>query len=119
GFDRIRQELDRFDPDFVIVWGDDQFENFREDVIPPYCVLAYDDRTIRPYDSKVFGHAANFWGEPADREITVRGRPDVGRRLVEELLALGFDASYAYRPAHDDVLPHAFLNTALFLDRDR
>ena len=24
------------------MWGDDQYENFREDIIPPYCISAYD-----------------------------------------------------------------------------
>jgi hypothetical protein len=43
GFDRTRAALDEFQPDAVLIWGDDQYENFREDIIPPYAVLAYDD----------------------------------------------------------------------------
>lgn len=35
GFDRIRAEVEAFDPDVILVWGDDQYENFREDLIPP------------------------------------------------------------------------------------
>ena len=31
--DRTRAALDAFRPDFVLVWGDDQYENFREDII--------------------------------------------------------------------------------------
>jgi len=31
--------LDAFQPDVVLVWGDDQYENFREEVVPPFCVL--------------------------------------------------------------------------------
>jgi hypothetical protein len=27
---RVRRELDNFNPDVLIVWGDDQYENFRE-----------------------------------------------------------------------------------------
>src|SRR5439155_1366694 len=41
-FARARRVLDDFAPDFVVVWGDDQYENFKEDIIPPFCVLAYD-----------------------------------------------------------------------------
>src|SRR5260370_8906344 len=40
-----RRVLDEFAPDFVVIWGDDQYENFKEDVIPPFCVLAYESMT--------------------------------------------------------------------------
>jgi len=30
-FRKVRAELDAFNPDFVLIWGDDQYENFRED----------------------------------------------------------------------------------------
>ena len=38
---KARAALDEFKPDFIVVWGDDQYENFKEDVIPAFCVLAY------------------------------------------------------------------------------
>src|SRR5712691_5276105 len=41
-FRAARKILDDFNPDFVLVWGDDQYENFKEDIIPPFCVLGYD-----------------------------------------------------------------------------
>src|SRR5699024_5866280 len=34
GLDRVRATLDEFEPDVLLVWGDDQYENFREEVIP-------------------------------------------------------------------------------------
>ncbi|MCS5668782.1 MAG: extradiol ring-cleavage dioxygenase, partial [Dehalococcoidia bacterium] len=34
GFRRLRSEIDTFNPDVVLVWGDDQYENFKEDIIP-------------------------------------------------------------------------------------
>src|SRR5205814_10055598 len=33
---KTRAALDAFDPDFIVIWGDDQYENFKEDVVPPY-----------------------------------------------------------------------------------
>jgi hypothetical protein len=41
GISRVRQALDDFNPDFVLIWGDDQYENFKEDVVPAFSVLAY------------------------------------------------------------------------------
>src|SRR5262245_37103100 len=33
GFRNARRALDEFAPDFVVIWGDDQYENFKEDII--------------------------------------------------------------------------------------
>ncbi len=34
----LRRQIDAFGPDAIVVFGDDQYENFREDCIPPLCV---------------------------------------------------------------------------------
>jgi len=39
-FRKIRQKIDAFRPDVIVLWGDDQYENFQQDIIPPFCVLA-------------------------------------------------------------------------------
>ena len=49
GFERVRAALDAFRPDVVVIWGDDQYENFKEDVIPPFAILAYDDLDLHPW----------------------------------------------------------------------
>src|SRR6266446_6817363 len=45
----VRTEIEAFNPDFILMFGDDQYENFKEDVIPPFCVLAYGDLTSYPF----------------------------------------------------------------------
>ena len=40
GFRKAREALDAFKPDFVVIFGDDQYENFREDGVPSFCVFA-------------------------------------------------------------------------------
>ena len=119
GLDRVRSALDEFDPDVIIIWGDDQYENFREDLIPAVSVLAYPDREVQPYQTLVGKAMPSYWDEPADRSITIKGRPDIARDLAAGLLEDGFDIAYAYKPLHDDQLAHAFLNTVLFLDHRR
>jgi hypothetical protein len=119
GFDRVRGALEGFDPDVVIVWGDDQYENFREDLIPAVSVLAYPDREVQPYQTRVGRSFPSYWDEPTDHSITIKGRPDIGRDLAAGLLEDGFDIAYAYQPLHDQQLAHAFLNTVLFLDHRR
>ena len=38
GLRAARAALDSFKHDFVLIWGDDQYENFREDLLTPFCV---------------------------------------------------------------------------------
>ena len=38
----MREALDAFKPDIVLIWGDDQYENFKRDCIPAFCVGIYD-----------------------------------------------------------------------------
>ncbi len=116
-FRQIREEIDAFRPDLLLIWGDDQYENFREDIIPPFCVLAYPDITYQPY--RRLQSRPNVWGEPADKEFTQRGHHKAGRYLAARLLEQGIDMAYAYKPLHEDGLGHAFANTLLFLDLDR
>ncbi|TVS85089.1 extradiol ring-cleavage dioxygenase [Mycobacterium helveticum] len=123
-FEHARKALDEFAPDVVLIWGDDQYENFREDIIPPYSVQAYDDMEIRPWaqadHSSNMAGRANAWNEPADTTaFKVRGRRDIAKHLVTALLDRGIDIAYAYEPLHHPGLPHAFLNAILYLDYHR
>ena len=111
----VRRELDDFAPDLLIVWGDDQYENFKEDIVPAFSLLAYDRFEAKPWLKRP---APNYWGEPQDKMFEFRGHRSAGTFLANRLLAEGLDVAYAYEPLHDD-MPHAFLNTAVFLDWDR
>ena len=123
GLWHVRAELDAFAPDIVLVWGDDQHENFHEDLIPPYSVLCYGDLDVLPRDqaasSAMMAGKPNTWDEPADTVRPVRVAPGVARKLVEGLLQADFDVAYACKPLHHPGLAHAFLNTVLYLDHDR
>jgi Catalytic LigB subunit of aromatic ring-opening dioxygenase len=114
-FRAIRKILDDFNPDFVLVWGDDQYENFKEDIIPPFCIFAYESLTTKPWE---YNRGTNFWREPTDKTFTYKGNPAAGKFIATGMLEAGFDVSYAYKPLHHQ-LGHAFLNTLLFLDYDR
>ena len=72
GFRKCREALDAFDPDFVLIWGDDQYENFREDGVPSFCVFAMDGIDSRPY-ARAGRSNENVWGEAADTVIHTKG----------------------------------------------
>ena len=115
-FRRIRAELDAFAPDVVVIWGDDQYENFQEDFVPPFCLFALEDTALQPHSAY---DRPNVWGEPGNFEFAMRGAKEAGVALTTALLEQGVDVSYAYRLRNPKVLPHAFMNTLLFLDYDR
>ena len=115
-FRKIRRELDAFEPDLVLIWGDDQYENFREDCVPAFSILAYESIEFQPW--KNYRRGANAWDEPADKVFTVRGHRAAGKYLASALLRDAIDVAYAYKPLHHP-LGHAFANSILFLDYDR
>src|SRR6266550_5559422 len=115
GFRDARRRLDAFNPDVVLIWGDDQYENFKEDVVPAFSVLAYEGFEAEPW---AHARGPNSWDEPADKKFSFNGHRSAGKYLATRMLESGFDIAYAYQPNHDS-MPHAFLNSALYLDYDR
>jgi hypothetical protein len=116
---RCRAALDAFGPDVVLVWGDDQYENFREQVIPPFCVLAYGETEVDPFALMNERGAPNAWGLPEDMTFTLRGDAAAARQLTDDLLSDGFDVAYSYQKREGSHFPHAIANTQLFLDYDQ
>jgi len=49
----------------------------------------------------------------------IRGARERAKYLTTALIKSGFDISYSYKPLHHPGLPHAFLNSILYLDYDR
>ena len=110
-FRKARAAIEEFQPDFILIWGDDQYENFREDLVPPYCLYAY--------DAFEFGAPPNnVWNEAAEKKFRVPGTPKAAKYLASRLIEAGFDSAYAYKPLHHP-LGHAFANAILYLDYDR
>lgn len=106
---KVRRALDSFEPDFVVIWGDDQYENFKEDVVPAYCVNAHDRFHVAAPPN-------NVWGEPIEFELP--GHVPAAKLLASRLIEEGFDTAYSYKPLHHP-LGHAFANGILYLDYDR
>ena len=135
GLRRVMAALDDFKPDFVVVCGDDQYENFQDDVVPAFSVLAYDDMTVFPWKhagaSSMFaagkgaehdpwgGGRPNAWGERGEVSRLIRGHRAGAKYLASGLIEADFDIAYAYKPLHHPGLAHAFLNAVLYLDYDR
>src|SRR5262249_26995391 len=118
GFRKAREALDAFNPDFVLIWGDDQYENFREDGVPSFCVFAFDEVESKPY-ARPGRSNANVWNEGPETVIRTKGHHAAASTLAAKLIKEDYDVSYAYRMRYENGLPHAFINTLLSLHYDR
>ena len=120
-FASMRRELDAFAPDLVLIWGDDQYENLRNDCIPPFCVYMLDELECRPYGggSRPFQTARSAWGLAPETPMRIRGHREAAAALCRSLLEQNFDVSYATETRHERGLAHSFNNTIVYLDRER
>ena len=116
--DRCRAALDEFNPDVVLVWGDDQYENFREEVIPSFCVLAYEDAKVDPFGVLKKLKIANAWDVSDDRTFVMKGSQAFAKKMAAAVINDGFDVAYSYEQRSGINFPHAFANTQIFLDYD-
>lgn len=119
-FRRQRRLIDDFKPDFIVLIADDQYENFKEDIIPPFCVYGLDD----DFEQAVWAHGINagkenYWGEPADYKVTFHGHREAAKYLTTGLLNRGVAMPYAYKLLHSPTLSHGFNYSVLYLDLDR
>jgi 3-O-methylgallate 3,4-dioxygenase len=108
---KLRQKLEAFDPDVVIVVGDDQHENLVDDNMPPFSI---------------------FMGEEVEASVSLRylNQPKSENRtkyqvdaklagaLVAGLMDEGFDPAYSKRTRYDGGLGHAFARVLKFLTPD-
>jgi hypothetical protein len=64
-------------------WGDDQYENFQEDIIPAFCVLAYESIEHRPWAE---ARRPNVRDEPKELTFTYKGHRPAAKALTAGLL---------------------------------
>ena len=122
GYRRLRAELDAFQPDFIVMWGDDQYENFRKDCIPAFCLFIVDEAKAQPLadlETGAFRTATNAWGLPPDFTYTVRSNKKAATELARYLLDEGVDVAYSMQMRYERGLPHSFANSVLYLDYDQ
>jgi hypothetical protein len=120
-FRAVRNELDRFQPDFVLIFGDDQYENFVEDIVPPFCLYILDQIESRPFavEGGTGRARVNIWGHEPDTVLRHRGHAEGARFIANRLGDEGVHIPYAYRLRSHKGLAHAFINTLMFLEVGR
>ncbi len=102
---KARTAIDEFKPDFVLIFGDDQYEVFQEDLLPPFAIFAVDE--------VVCG------GQRGDgKAFTMKGHREAGNHIAASLIRSGFDVGCSWRLRNREDYGHAFTSTIQYLDQE-
>ena len=116
----VRRAIDDFNPDAVIIFGDDQYENFKEDVIPPFNMYCMDAFHSTPFARlRPPAHESNIWGVDPEFAYAIPGAGHLARRLADAIISADCPIAYSYRFNNQDHLTHAFANALVYLDWDQ
>ncbi len=110
-FHKLNEALEAFNPDFILVWSKDARESLGDICIPPFWIQAFESVEVKP-------NLAHF-GEPADKEVTIRGHQEGAFRLINGLQREGFDVAFSLKPNHQNGLAAPFVGVLTHLDWDK
>jgi Catalytic LigB subunit of aromatic ring-opening dioxygenase len=122
GSRKARAAIDEFNPDVIVIFADDQYENFREDVLPPFCIYAMDEFSLVQSNGKRRGGGDGLGPRRLTREPlqeTVPGSKQIGTMLADQLVINDYDVACSWKLHHLTGLGHAFRYTVDYLDWDR
>jgi hypothetical protein len=117
---KLNAQLVAAKPDLLIIFGDDQSEQFGFDNYPSLAVYAGDDfsgfKVSGKFGLPVAGTPRADRPKSGEHWATVPGQPDFARKLFVELLKRGFDPSFSLRlPRPEDGIGHAFMRPLVHL----
>jgi aromatic ring-opening dioxygenase catalytic subunit (LigB family) len=116
-FGVLREKLLSWNPDVILVVGDDQAENFRRENLPTFCL--YTGSEVDGYPFHRPGGKVNLWNAPQDAKYSFKTPAPLARDMVAYLIRQGFDMSSATElKGWQWGLPHAHINPMMFLNQD-
>jgi hypothetical protein len=104
---RARQTIDAFNPDFVLIFGDDQYECLLEDLLLPFNIFA-----IPEVEGELRG------GDTGGGTARILGHQEAANYLARELINSGFEVGCSWKLPHRQMYGHAFTTTIRYLDLD-
>jgi hypothetical protein len=90
-FQVMRDRLNEWNPDVLLVIGDDQAENFNQDNLPPFCL--YTGSEVDGYPFKNTAGSNNRRDAAADTKFSFKCPSEFSRDLRNSLIRDGIDMS--------------------------
>ena len=114
-FQVLHDKLHEFDPDVLMIIGDDQAENFLQDNLPPFCL--YTGSEVDGYPFQRAAARVNLWDAGPETKFSFRCPKEFSQAMRNDLIRNGFDmASSSALNGWDWGLAHAIINPLGFLD---
>jgi aromatic ring-opening dioxygenase catalytic subunit (LigB family) len=122
-FAELKRQLDEARPDVIVIFGDDQKEQFDFTTMPPIGVYVGADfegyKISQWIGLPVPGVQRQARDQSPEHWATVKGHPELGRELMKGLMRRGFDPAFLDGlPRPDDGMSHAFMRPLLYLRPD-
>lgn len=114
-FSTLREKLEWAKPDVLLVFGDDQLEQFNFGNFPAFAI--YLGASAEAHRERA-GHLRRILGQTfIDGMIETRGQPQLGRELMTALVRKGFDLAFSLElPEPKKGMGHAFVNPSYYLN---
>jgi len=109
-FDTLRAQLARARPDALIVFGDDQLEQFTFSNLPAFCIFVGESISgyrISPFFGLPVGRDRSLRPKTPEHWVTLKGHPVLAKKLVVELVARRFDMAFSAQ-LNGNGIGHAF-----------
>jgi hypothetical protein len=116
----LRERLREARPDIVIIFGDDQLEQFDFSNLPAFCVFvgaSISGYRISQYFGLPVGQERPVRPKTPEHWITLKGHPELARTLVTELMARRFDMAFS-AAGNGEGIGHAFTRPLEYLVPD-
>ncbi len=111
----MHDKLHEWNPDVLMIIGDDQAENFLQDNLPPFCL--YTGSEVDGYPFQRPAARVNLWDAAPETKFTFSCPQDFARGMRNDLIRNGFDmSSSSALKGWDWGLAHAIINPLMFLD---
>jgi Catalytic LigB subunit of aromatic ring-opening dioxygenase len=105
---KLRDRVEKINPDILMVIGDDQHENLVDDNMPPF--------TIFMGEKAEASTSLRYLNQPkSENRTSYQVDSKLAKSLVNGLMDEGFDPSYSKRTRYDGGLGHAFARVLKFL----
>lgn len=115
-FGRLREQMEKAKPDVMLIFGDDQLEQFNFNNFPAFGI--YMGEEVFGNDPTVIGRRV-VHGENVENpaQVHAKGHPELGRHLMESLMDRGFDIAFSLeRPNKERGIGHAFVNPSYYIN---
>src|SRR6266540_2734454 len=115
-FGKLRERVEETKPDVLLVFGDDQLEQFNFNNFPAFGI--YLGEELIGTDPTFLGRRI-LHGENVEKpgQVVGKGHPELGKRLIESLMDRGFDIAFSLeRPNKERGIGHAFVNPSYYVN---